>query len=179
MVKREQEMLSKKKRIAEQAATFLKPYFSSIQAQFPKMEFFEGQRAVERMLYNNLPAWEESIEADDKTLWGYQDHSFVEQYLPWLRHHWERLSERWPSHKVRLFSNTAEVEESLSNKVENRQIRVISELPEFSSSVWMMGGYLVLLQTRQLPHYAVQLKDRAFAANIKAFITLLWRTTSG
>ena len=83
-----------KLRRAEHAAAeltgTLEPFFRTKNLNMPKLKFFDGNKNVESMLYENLGQWEQSILAADGVIWGFQDHSFVERYQPWLEHFWKR-----------------------------------------------------------------------------------------
>ena len=174
IVRKEQNALEEKRLVAKEVVNLVTPHLNTSKIHIPKMEFYEGQKQIETMLYANLPDWEASMALDDSILWGYQDPSFVKHYKTWLEHHWERKNKYMPQMQIRLFSNESKIEKGLKDQVENRFIRAFSGQVPFTSSVWILGEYIVMIRTDKEPHYAFQLKDAAFASNIKLFISFIW-----
>ena len=176
MIKRERDLLTQKERLAEQFVEELKPLFRSKFFSIPKMQFFEGREGIESLLYDFTPRWNESMRAADGCWWGYQDHTFVERYRDWLEYYW---SIKRPDDKVQLISNESPVEKKLRGKVAGRTILQVSEQFDFSSSIWVVGEYIVLLMTRNEPNYAFQIQDSVFATNLRLVFKLLWGSLGG
>jgi hypothetical protein len=124
-------------------------------------------------MFDILIEWQQSIAREDFTWWGYQDIEFVVQYREWLDHYWSQLK---PAEKIWLLSNESGVEKKLKGKVPRRIIKKVPAGVEFSSTIWVLGEYVVTIMTRQKPHYAFLLKDSVFAANQRAVYQLLWRS---
>lgn len=163
--------LERKEAAARELATAVEPLFRAKNYSVPRLQFFEGTKNVNRMLYDYELEWQKSIAREDFTWWGYQDVEFVEQYRVWLDHYWSGLK---PAEKIWLFSNQSGTEEKLKGKVARRIIKQLPAGVEFSSTVWVLGEYVVTIMTRQKPHYAFMLKDAVFAANQRAVYQLLW-----
>ena len=157
---------------AQELKQLIAPLFRNQHYSVPRIQFFEGSRNVEAMLYANEDAWQESISHFDSTWWGYQDTQFVEVYRSWLDHYWSKLR---PAEKIWLLSNRADVERKLRGKVARREIKPLPKGVEFSSTIWVLGEYVILIMTRQQPHYAFQLKDAVFASNQRMIFELLWK----
>lgn len=176
MVQAEKQEIEKKfaaKEIAAQElARSIEPLFQSKNYSVPRIQFFEGTRNVERMLYDFELEWQKSIAKEDFTWWGYQDVEFVSQYRTWLDHYWALLLK--PAEKIWLLSNQSVVEEKLKGKVARRIIKQLPQGVEFSSTIWVLGEYVVTIMIRQKPHYAFLLKDAVFAANQRTIFKMLW-----
>ncbi len=139
----------------------------------PRLQFWEGPKNVHRMLYDSVKSWQESVAKYDNTWWGYQDHEFVMKYGDWIAHHAKLMKE---DERVWLFSNRSEIEEKLEGKIARRQIKRVPEDREFSSTIWVLGDYVVTLMIRQQPHYAFVLHDALFARNQRILFQLMWQT---
>ena len=174
LLERQREELQTKEETTKRLIDLVQPFFKGTEFSVPSIQFFDGKKNVEHMLYEYYPRWQESMtERREFAFWGYQDHSFVEQYFEWLSWHWKR---RLPEEQVYLLSNQSNIEDTLSGKVERREIRAVPSEYDFSSSIWVIGDYIVLIMTQHKPHYAFQLKDSVFAANLRGVFKLLWHT---
>ncbi|MBX7142937.1 MAG: hypothetical protein K1X79_00650 [Oligoflexia bacterium] len=178
MVQREQEQLREKARFASDLAARIEPYFRRTNLNIPKIEFWEGEKNVRSMLFSRLSAWEQSCSISDKTFWGFQDHTFVEHYRSWLDHHWSRKDKSYPELQIKIFSNEAEVEKRLKGRISNRQVRNMPSLGEFDTTFWAGGDFVVLIFSRERPHYAAEIRDARLAANLRLVFKFLWDLTS-
>jgi sugar-specific transcriptional regulator TrmB len=167
------ELLQKKEAVSE-LIPLLTPYFKAQNYSVPKLQFFEGTANVKSMLYDHCTAWQKSISEYDSTWWGYQDHHFVETYREWLDYYWNSMQQQ---EKICLFSNRSETEKKLRGKVARRSIKALPKKAEFSSTIWVLGDYVITIMTRQQPHYAFLLQDAVFAANQRQLFQMLWNET--
>lgn len=177
LVRMEAEEITQKFRSRTEAAMELerelKPLFREDSYRAPRIQVFEGRKNIESMLYGYEEDWQRQVMAHDCIWWGYQDVDFVPSYRKWLDHYWAKLL---PQEKIQLLSNRSEVEKNLKKKLRQRIIRQLPRDMEFSSTIWVLGEYVVMIMTRQQPHYAFQLRDKAFADNQRTIFQLLWRT---
>lgn len=175
MVAREKEQCLQELSDKEEAATELlkqvTPFFKSTNYSVPRLQFFEGTANVESMLYDLCRDWQKSISRYDYVWWGYQDHQFVETYREWLDYYWATMHEK---ERIMLLSNKSETEKDLKGQIARRQIKMPPKGLDFSSTIWVLGDYVVTIMTRQKPHYAFQLKDAVFAANQRNMFQMLW-----
>lgn len=172
MFYRQQEKLNKKKNIAKKLAEELEMIPQSKNYSIPKIRFVE-EDDLEDFLYKNQKKWKDSADMEDGCCWGFQDHSFVENYQKWID--WA-----WKTHrmKVKLFSNESDIEKKLSNKFDGfRNIKFWSKNLDFSSSTWIMGDYLVMIITRQKPFYLVEINDAVLAHNLREVFKNIWNET--
>ena len=173
MVDKEREslhsILAQKDDAASQLVPALASLFQSESPHIPRLQYFEGAANVRTMLHEYCRDWQQSIAAQDYTWWGYQDHQFVETYRDWLDYYWSSMA---PSEEIKLFSNKSPTERSLKGKVRNRTIKLVPKQYQFSSTIWILGEYVVTIMLAPI-HYAFQLKDQAFAANQRKVFQLL------
>lgn len=174
IVEQEKLEVRRKEQRVQELVDMVKPFFRRKQFSVPRIRFFEGEANINSMLYDNVDAWRESAKSFDSTWWGYQDHTFVEKYLPWLEHVWGTWTE---SEKVCLLSQDAPVEQRVAGRRPGRVIRPISRTFQFTSSVWVVGDYIVLIMSRSEPQYAFMLHDTVFSGNLRAVFQLLWMLT--
>lgn len=149
----------------------LEVYFKQQNYSIPKLQFFEGTNGVKNMLYDYSKIWQESITKYDTTWWGYQDIHFVETYREWLDLYWSNMLK---DERVLLLSNHSPVEKKLKKKIRGRQIKMVPKKYDFSSTIWVLGDYVVTVMTRQKPHYAFMLNDAVFAAGQRITYQMLW-----
>lgn len=163
--------LRKKELAAQEIVGALAPYFSTKTMAVPRFQFFEGKDSVQAMLYDYLPEWQASIAGIDDTWWGYQDPSFVEPYLGWLKHGWKVKGEK---ERYQVMTNRVPIEEALERLAPHRKMKYVPAHISFSSTIWVLGDYIVLIMTARQPHYAFQVKEPLFAANLRAVFQMLW-----
>lgn len=168
----EQKFRSKSKAVDE-LLPFLGTQFKRKNYSVPKLQFFEGTTNIKSMLYDHCRAWQSSISLYESTWWGYQDHEFVETYREWLDYYWASMQ---PDEKIFLLSNHSTTEKRLKNQIARRVIKVVPKQYQYSSTVWVLGEYVITIMTRQKPHYAFQLQDTVFASNLRLTFQLLWNT---
>lgn len=164
--------LEEKEAAAQKLVEYVTPYFQSRNYSVPKIQFFEGAKNVETMLYDYVAKWQQSMDMTDQTWWGYQDAAFVDLYRKWLEYYWK---DKPKTQKVWLFSNVTKTEVALKGKVPNRIIKPIPSGFVFSSTIWVCGEYVVMISSRQKPHYAFQIKDAVFGSNLRVVFELLWQ----
>jgi predicted transcriptional regulator len=166
-----EEQFEKKDRAVKELVRELTPYFSKRPFSVPKFQFFEGKDGVRSMLYDYLPEWKDSMRKYDFTWWGYQDATFPELFMDWLKHTWKEWE---PKEKSKILTNKAAVEEALLTLAPHRGPRFVPPNINFYSSIWVAGDYIVLIMTSHPPIYAFQIKEPLFAGNLRAVFQMLW-----
>ncbi len=171
MIENEKRELKSKEDSMKALLPQLQSLFQSTQYHVPRIQYFEGNKNVENMLYDFSKTWQEEVMKTDKVWWGYQDHTFVESYMKWLQYYWEM---KQPDEVVQLLSNASEVEKKLKGKIQNRDIRPVPSGYNFNSTIWVLGDCIVMIMTQQSPHYAFQIRDPLFAGNLRELFKMLW-----
>ncbi len=165
------EEIGQKKEIAARLIKSIEPLMRETGVSVPKLQFFEGKEGVNSMLYEYLPVWQESISHYDYTWWGYQDHTFPEHYLDWLKHGWEQ---KLPKEEYKVITNQLGLEPTLKTKAPHRKMKFVPDRYHFSSTIWVVGDYIVLIMSSEKPHYAIQLRNPMFSENLRTIFKMLW-----
>jgi len=169
---KEETQLREKKAVIKNAVEELQSITKSTQYTIPKI-IFKAQDEVENYLYQQTPLWDKSIVKYDATWWGFQDHTFVQNYEKWIDWYWEKGSDL--KTRLKLLSNEA-AEQIKKKKFERRQIRFWQESHNFTATTWILGDFVVMIVTNQRPHYLVEIHDAALAHNMREVFKGIWNT---
>lgn len=164
----EERKLGQKKRAAAALVKELAVYRSNQDYSIPKIKFVE-EEDLNEYLYKRLPEWAENGKRYDNTWWGFHDHSFTEAYKKWIDWCWKQV----PDAKIRFFTNQADIEAELAKEYPERLIRPIRG-GEFDSSLWVVGDYILMVRSRERPHYLVEIHDAVLARNQRQLFKSLW-----
>lgn len=172
VINREQKKLDEKKRLVEETIAELKKVAHHEKYSVPKIVFIPEEEFRD-YIFTRAPAWHESILSRDNIFWGFQDHTFAEQYKEYIDWYWQKSAPEKLS--LRLLSNESHIEELLKNSpYSRRHIRYWKPGDEFSASTWVCGDYVVMLYTKSRPHYLVEIHDRMFAENLRLVFKGIW-----
>jgi sugar-specific transcriptional regulator TrmB len=169
MFAKEEAQLAQKKKIAAAVAHQLASLPRNKSYSVPKITFIE-EEDLSDYLYKQYPLWAQSGEQLDNTWWGYHDSSFTEHYKEWIDWSWKHGPKDL---KVRFLTNEKQVEQEISNKFPERKLKFV-EGKEFDSSLWIIGDFVLMTQSRQHPHYLVELHDPVFARNQRELFKAFW-----
>lgn len=170
-LEKEKDLLKKKEVVASEFVKQISALFETQSKNIPKIKYVEGREGVSNFLTSNLPLWSDSIADYDNIWWGYQDPTFVEEYRGWLDHYWNNKSD---SVKILLLSNESQTEVSLEGKVRGRKIKALKGKLDFTSTIWVCGDYIIMIVARDNPHYAFQIYDKVFSANLRMLFKVFW-----
>lgn len=164
--------LKKKENVIEDVIKELKVVTAGKNYSIPKIRFIE-QGEIKDFLYHNIERWYKTLTDSEKAMYGFQDHSFVENYQEWVEWAGEKFKDT--KYKVRLFSNVSQIEQEMRGKVSIRDIRFLPG-SQFTSTTWVIGEYLVMIYTRKEPFYLVEIHDAAMAENMMEVFRTMWKT---
>ncbi|MDP1884471.1 MAG: helix-turn-helix domain-containing protein [Candidatus Moranbacteria bacterium] len=138
----------------------------------PKIIFIE-EDGLEKFLFDNLVKWSKAVVGSGGIWWGFQDHSFVENYEKWIDASWETSYAK--NFYGQIFTNESEIEKKQNKKYfkRKRSVRFMDGL-NFTTSIWVAGDYLIMINTRQHPFYLVEIYDAALAGNMREMFKRLW-----
>lgn len=172
VINREQKKLDEKKRVVEQTIAELQKIARHAKYAVPKIVFVPEEEFRD-YIFTEAPKWHQSILAHGNVFWGFQDHTFAEQYKDYIDWYWQVSA---PEKLVlRLLSNESRIEELLKHSpYTRRHIRYWKPGDEFSASTWVCGDYVVMLYTKSRPHYLVEIHDRMFAENLRLVFKGIW-----
>lgn len=164
--------LERKKKIVQEAVQELERYPKNIRYSVPKIRFVE-EDDLEDFLHKRMEEWNKSARTVDGSCWGFQDHSFAENFQKWITWAWKTYHL-----KVNLLSNQSEIEQTLKKAYdEKREIRFWEKELDFTASTWINGDYVVIIVTRQQPFYAVEINDKVLAHNLREVFKQIWKET--
>ncbi|TSD02228.1 MAG: Uncharacterized protein Athens071425_75 [Parcubacteria group bacterium Athens0714_25] len=126
MFYRQQEKLNKKKNIARKLAEELEKFPQNKNYSVPKIRFIE-EDDLEDFLYKNQKKWKDSADLKDGCCWGFQDHSFAENYQKWIDWAWKNYKIQ-----VNLFSNESNIENKLNNKFDE-----LRKIKFWGKDIWL------------------------------------------
>ncbi len=170
IAKREEKQLEEKKGLIDSAIKELATLAGQTKYSIPKIVFV-AEEDLDNYLYKQTPIWIESILANDKTWWGFQDSNLVRYYEKWIDWTWESgLSKEV---NLKLLSNES-AEELKDKQFPRRKIKFWKEAKEFDSTLWIAGDYLIMVVTNQSPHYLVEIHDATLAHSLRLVFKGIW-----
>lgn len=136
----------------------------------PSIRFIEEDK-LEHFLYKETPKWHKSILETDKIWWGFQDHTFIDKYGKITDWYWKKNKD---DIMVKLLSNKSITEQKLKGKYPQRQIKFWNKASNFLSTTWLVGDYMVMINTRKHPFYLVEIHDKTLANDQREIFKNLW-----
>lgn len=169
--------LKEKESIIKEAIDELSLITSGKQYPVPKIKFIE-ENNLERFLFDNLEKWQDEIIAADGIWWGYQDHTFADNFESWLDQTWTTAQSKNNHYQAQFFINAAEIENKLKQKYSNpkRQVKFL-EGTNFTANTWICGDFLIMIMTQHHPYYLIEIHDQLLAQNTKEIFKKLWNTS--
>ncbi|OGZ07449.1 MAG: hypothetical protein A3D65_06450 [Candidatus Lloydbacteria bacterium RIFCSPHIGHO2_02_FULL_50_13] len=138
--------------------------------QVPQIRFVEEEK-LKQFLYKETPKWHESLLKIDATWWGFQDHTFINHYSKITDWYWKRA--RVPL-SVKLLSNQSAAERKMAGKYPRRTIKFWNKANNFASTTWVVGDYVVMVNTQRHPFYLVEIHDATMAHDLREVFKNLW-----
>lgn len=173
VTRKERQALIEKELALQELAKSIATMPKSKKYAVPKIKFVEYEERVAAYLYEHTDKWYGALPENERTWYGFQDHTFVEHepYRDWITWHWKHS----PDSQLYLLSNDARSEREVGTQPsENRHIKFWKKGFDFSDSQWIVGDYSVMLMTREKPHYLVELHDAVYADNMRKLFKNLW-----
>lgn len=165
------------KELVQRLLPSLRNIYQSTNADLPKIRFFVGTNSVERMLYDNHRKWWKGCMGIDGIWWGYQDVDFVIKWREWLEITWKYNTNQPKQARIQILSNLVPNEKELKKRSKElrREIRFVPKsINHFTSTLWIVGDYLIFLYHKDQVDYAIEIHDNTFAGNERAIIKMLW-----
>lgn len=171
-VENEKNKLEEKTKLVAQAITELQPLVARVNYSVPRMQFVEEEN-INDHLYRQSKIWIQSVSNTDNVWWGFQDHTFVETYSAWLDWFW-KLNPTLED--LRLLTNQADTQIDLVKKLpKERKMKYWSGgQKEFDATTWIAGDHIIMVMTRERPHYLVEIHDAVLARNQRALFAGIW-----
>jgi sugar-specific transcriptional regulator TrmB len=174
LLEKESKKIKKKKELVSKAIHELQTFTKDTKYSIPKIVFISDEE-VGNYLYKQTPVWNESILKVDETKswWGFQDHHFVRHYEEWIDWFWQTGGA--PKELVLHLLSDDTAEKIKGEKQSRRRIKFWKHNQNFTSTVWILGDYLVMIVTSAHPHYLVEIHDVVLAHNMREVFKGLWR----
>lgn len=137
----------------------------------PQIRYVEEEK-LEKFLYSETPKWHQSILAADSTWWGFQDHTFIEVYGKITDWYWRKHKQEI---SVKLLSNQSDTEKRMAGKYASRLIKYWPKQGSFLSTTWVVGNYIVMVNTRQRPFYLVEIQNDVLAHDLREVFRSIWK----
>jgi len=139
----------------------------------PRIRFIEEDN-LEKYLFDNMVKWLNNILEKDATWWGFQDHSFVENYENFISATWKTKEWNDPRYKAQVITNVSKIESKIKGKYpQKRGVRFLPDV-DFTATVWVCGDYLIVINTREHPFYLFEIHDQLMANNMREMFKKLW-----
>ncbi|MDB5265006.1 MAG: Transcriptional regulator, TrmB [Parcubacteria group bacterium] len=137
----------------------------------PTVRFIEEAK-IDSFLRQQTPIWDKNLKETEPTWWGFQDHTFVEHFAKWISWYWNQSSK---DVNLKLLSNRAPAEVAFGDKyADQRHIKFWGEANNFMSTTWIIGDYIVMINTRAKPFYLVEIHDKLMAHDQREVFRNLW-----
>ncbi|HEY4515221.1 MAG TPA: helix-turn-helix domain-containing protein [Candidatus Paceibacterota bacterium] len=165
----ESRALDEKRKLVEQIKEELLNLPKAQGYSVPRIKFVE-ENDLSDYMRNQNNVWEKSGQHYDNTWWGYHDNSYTEKYGEVIKWMWKVGSKDL---KVRFLTNKADVETEMSKLFPERLTKVWAG-QEFDTSLWAIGDFVIMAQTRVRPHYLVEINDPVLARNQRNLFAGIW-----
>lgn len=174
MIEREKLAVEEKMRRAKRLSEALQPLLENRTQFAPRTIFVEGKKKVLSLMYDNIEQWRTSLKEYDFTWWGYEDPGFIDHYKEWFEWYWKRSAPREKhGEKVRIFSDTP-FAPKLKGMFRDTILRPPPVGHNFTSTIWVLGNFVIVFMSRKTPHYAIQIYEPLLARNLAGIFRLLW-----
>ena len=172
LIKKEERELKEKKDLIGNAISELEAITANTGFSIPKINFVYEEDLLD-YLYKNSETWNESCLKYDGIWWGFQDHTFVQNYEEWVDWFWAKFAPK--EVMLKMLSNQSETEQKMRTKgYTRRMIRSWNGGKDLTSSTWINGDYIIMITTKQRPHYLVQIHDKTLAHNMREMFKSIW-----
>ena len=172
LLEAEEKLLEEKKKIAQDTMRTLGEMTKQAKYTIPKIQFITEEK-IESFLYQQSSKWSQSMKERDGYYWGFQDKDLVGIYDVWIDWYWNQDFSKTIT--LQLLSNHSEEEKKVAAKgYERRHVVFWKETVLFTSTLWVMGDFVVMIVLSQSPHYLVEIHDATLAYNLKETFKAIW-----
>lgn len=171
LIENKQQKLNQQKHVAEEAVWHLEKIIKETEYPIPKINFIQ-QENIENYLYKQSSVWNKSLLEAEPIIWGFRDKDFAKNYKKWINWYWTKNAPK--EVKLKLLTNQSEAETKIRTD-SRREIKYWKNKNQFSGSLWVNGDYIVMVVTRQKPHYLVEIYDKILAENIRVIFKEIWK----
>ncbi len=169
---RKERELGKKKELAIRAVSEIERLSSNQPFQLAKITFVD-EADIESHLCNRTAKWTASASAHDNKWRGFQDSKLLELFPDYFSLLYKKLLP--PTVSQELITEDMPVEKALEKlRYPNRNIKIWQHGYDFTYSTWILGEYIIMIQTKDQPYYLIEMKDAILAKNLRDIFSGLW-----
>ena len=169
LVRLEEKKLKKKRVIVRDLVKELSPFVGNQNYSIPRLKVIE-EDDLSDYLYSQYSKWAKGGEERDNTWWGFHDHSYTETYGKFIDWSWKKGPKDL---KVKFLTNEDISEKKMSKKHPDRQIHFCEGIG-FDSSLEIIGDYVLMVKTREQPHYMIEINDVGLSRNLRELFKWIW-----
>lgn len=171
IIKEKDKELQNQKDLIQKAIKELSFLTSDKKYSLPKIRFVTEDE-LENFLCKQADEWDRSLLKTEPCWYGFQDHTYVENFAHNIDWYWSRAHK---DIRLKLITNKSTVEKEMKRKkYPKREIKYLKKKVPFTSTIWVVGEYIVMIFTNQRPFYAIQIKNAEFANNQRELFKFLW-----
>jgi sugar-specific transcriptional regulator TrmB len=166
-----------KKRHEEKIEAFslLKNTIEQVKAEenypVPKIRFIE-EEGIDSFLHSRTQEWIKSMKEVSAVFWGYQDPSLLNYFQPWIKSFWDKCPKDF---ETKLLTNSKDEEIGVKGKYDRRYTKFWYGTADFLSTTWVIGDYVVTLNTQKKPFYLIETHDKLIAHDQREMFKNLWK----
>lgn len=170
LIEKEKNAIEKKETLINQSIADLSQIFKTEKFSVPKIRYIE-ENTLEEFMDSRLEEWSENGKKIDGICWGFQDHTFVENYKTFLNWFWMHKNYGLT---VKLLTNKSQIEEEVKKRYVKREIKFWNKNSQFTATTWIVGDYLIMINTREHPFYLLEIRDTTLAHNLREIFKNIW-----
>jgi predicted transcriptional regulator len=171
VIERNRRLTADKEKVLKQFAAELSRTTASDIYTVPQIRFVEESR-MEGFLNSRALVWDQSMLKADATCWGFFDPTYIEAFPKVIDKYW-KLAPKAINLKMLTNSSGAGAEKQLTRKYPRRTVKVWDKA-QFNAAIWIMGNYVLTVQTRRHPFYATEIHDAMLAHDLREVFKNLW-----
>lgn len=171
ILEEDRRQLQLKENVLKKFATELSRATAEESYPVPHIRFVEESK-MEQFLNSQSQKWDKSMLQADATCWGFFDPSYLEAFPEAMSRYWKQAPKEI---QLKMLSNDSGVplESKIVHKYPRRSIKVWDKA-QFDSAIWVMGQYVLVVNTKQHPFYLTETHDATLAHGLREIFKNLW-----
>ncbi len=173
-VRQEKLELDEKMKLAESLVGELSLVPRSKNYSIPKVRFID-ENHIEDFLLTNMKKWNDSALRGDKTWWGIQDHTFLENYVDVFKVFFKDSPKEITSCIITNTEGVPALEKVIyEDYIKRRNTKFWKAAEGVGVTQEVAGDYVLIINTKKKPHYLIEIDDAVMAENLRLLFKGLW-----
>jgi DNA-binding MarR family transcriptional regulator len=161
-VRNEQRKLNEKKELVNETMSALSEFSQDAKYHVPRIQFVTENR-IEDFLHERIEVWNKSMLEHDGLFIGFQEPDFMRRFPQWLDWYWKNSPKEI---RLKLLTDDTDMERDLEAKqYDRRDVYFWKDSVHFTSTTWVLGDYVVMLELSEGADYLIEIHDAVFAEN--------------